>query len=237
LHQSQIQKKTPDVSSDVVTVDSPSDAKSDSTVAPAPNPPAMTFKELTVRDSEAKLRTISPSGTEMVQVTVFGIKNFEGLTSATVKVEVPGKYSFGLETKPLDGHALCPKSTITYLKPEDQLMLSVVLGDEVYGQASVKFEDFHPSGFEGDLVVGTNNEIVALKLSIVQNGEIQPLEPVVVKSVCTTLETLPVKGAPLAIGPSAPRVVSPEEFQKLCNQPGAGAPIRMTQEEFSKLGC
>merc|ERR1712227_607997 len=166
----------------------------------------------------------------------FGIKNFEGITSATVKVEVEGKYNFQMETKSLTGHALHPKSTITYVKPGDELKFTVVLGEESC-QASVKFEDFYPSGFEGDLVVGTNNEIVAIKLSVSQNGEIQPLAPVVVKSVCTTLETLPVQGAPLTVGPSKPRIITPEEYQKLCSQPGAAAPVTLTHEEFAKLGC
>merc|ERR1712187_315797 len=100
---------------------------------------------------------------EMVQVTVFGIKNFVGISSATVKVEVGGKYNFQMDAKLLNDHALSPQSTITYVKPEDELIFSVVLGEESYGQASVKFEDFHRTGFEGDLVVGMNNELVAIK--------------------------------------------------------------------------
>jgi len=208
-----------------------------SKVVAAPRATVMSAEELTARAGETKLRTFAPSAAEMVQVTVFGIKNFGDITSATVKVENRGKYNFQIDTKALNGHVFNPKSTITYVKPEDELKFSVVVGKESYGEASVKFEDFHPGGFEGDLVLGTNNEIVAIKLSVVQNGQIQPLAPVMVTSVCTTLETLPVQGAPLAVGPSAPRVVTPEEFQKLCNQPGAAAPVTFTQAEFAKLGC
>merc|ERR1719240_2210184 len=131
-------------------------------------------------------RGFVPSGAEALQVTVFGVQNIAGITNPTVKVEVAGKHNFQLDTSVIQGQSLNPKSTITYVRPGDGLVFSVVQGDQLFGQAAVNSEDFFPQGFEGDVVVGTNNETVAVKLAVLADGQIQALPPVVVKSTAAT---------------------------------------------------
>lgn len=177
-------------------------------------------------------RPFAPSGAEMLQVTVFGVQGIEGVTNPTVKVEVPGKHNFQIDTSNLDVQGLNPKSTITYVKPGDGLIFSVIQGDQLFGQAQVNSEDFFPNGFEGEVVVGHNGEAIAVKLAVLADGQIQQLAPVVVKSTASA----PVESAPVIAGTSAPRLCSPEEFQWACNQPGAAAPLTLTPDELTKIG-
>lgn len=218
-------------------VEPPVEARASSSAAPVSSkaPDATVVETNKASITGAVSNSFVPRGAEMLQVTVFGVKDIEGIKKPTVKVEVPGKHTFQIETTVLDDHPLNPKSTITFVTPEDDLVFSVLQGEECFGEASVSSDDFFPKGFEGDLVIGTSNETIAMKLSVLANGEIEQLAPVTVKSTCPVLETLPVEGAAVAAGVSAPRLCSPEEYQWACNQPGAVAPLMLTEDEFAKL--
>merc|ERR1712048_746327 len=89
-----------------------------------------------------------------------------------------------------------------------------------------------PQGFEGDVVVGMNNETVAVKFAVLKDGQLQNLPPVVVAGTSSAPVT---QSAPVVAGTSAPRLCSPEEFQAAMNQPGASAPLTLTPDEFAKM--
>jgi hypothetical protein len=192
-----------------------------------PNVPAA-MQSLPMQATGPNIRTYTPEGGEMLQITIMGVLDVNA-AQPTVHIQVPGKHDFTVETQAISGPALQPKTTVTYIQPGDGLVFTLKDGEIVLGQCEVQHSDYHPNGFDGDLPIA--NGTIPVKITpLGTSGQVQSLPPITVQQP----RQAPKVSGPIAVGSSAPRLCSPEEFQHHASQPGAQPATVMTPEEMQQ---
>eukprot|EP00929_Paragymnodinium_shiwhaense_P112391 TRINITY_DN8064_c0_g1_i1.p1 TRINITY_DN8064_c0_g1~~TRINITY_DN8064_c0_g1_i1.p1 ORF type:complete len:325 (-),score=83.96 TRINITY_DN8064_c0_g1_i1:228-1202(-) len=180
------------------------------------------------------VKVYTPQGAEMLQVTVFGTKQLPGANRPQVEIGIDGKpHKHTLDVLAITGPQLTPKSLVTYYLPGENLNFIVSEGGNVLGDVQISGQDFHPNGLEGDLPLmdpQTGNQgpgylmvkIVPLGVS----GQMEALQPVQVSSEAPLNVAEP---PPYVASTSAPRAISPEEYQRLGE---AGAETKVLEGGF-----
>lgn len=172
-----------------------------------------------------KIRTYTPEGGEMLQITVLGTKDVPGFSNGVVHVQVPGKHDFELETVAMTNGIPQPRTVVTYIQPGDSLVFTLA-GGQMDCNAQLDGTEFYPGGFSGELQLASGGALVVKISPLGTQGQIQQLAPITTE----VPRQQAVAGPPVVAGMGPMRHVSPGEFEQLSQHPGA-APVQVLSPE------